>query len=67
MDINTLDPSWMTSRQKLVMALIAEGYSYRQIANKIGVSKSMVDKIAQNAEKSSDWARLSTIYQERYA
>lgn len=67
MDINTLDPSWMTSRQKLVMALIAEGYSYRQIANKIGVSKSMVDKIAQNAEKSSDWARLSTIYQELYA
>ena len=67
MDINTLDPSWMTSRQKLVMALIAEGYSYRQIANKIGVSKSMVDKIAQNAEKASDWARLSTIYQERYA
>lgn len=67
MDINTLDPSWMTSRQKLIMALIAEGYSYRQIANKIGVSKSMVDKIAQNAEKSSDWARLSTIYQELYA
>ena len=66
MEINTIDPSWMNEREKLVIALIAEGYSYFKIANKLGVSKSMVDKIAHNAEKSSNWARLSTIYQELY-
>jgi DNA-binding CsgD family transcriptional regulator len=37
MNINTIDPSWMNEREKLVIALIAEGYSYFQIANKLGV------------------------------
>jgi transposase len=67
MEINSIDPSWMNEREKLVIALIAEGYKYREIADKLGVSKSMVDKIVHNAEKVSDWARLSTIYQELYS
>lgn len=66
LDIDTIDPSLMTDRELLVVALVAEGENMRQIAEQIGVSKSMVDKIFKNALKASDRARLLTVYQQIY-
>jgi DNA-binding NarL/FixJ family response regulator len=66
-EIETIDPSLMTDRQMLVIALIVEGQTITQIANTIGVSRQTVYKIKQNALKSSEMARLSTVYQELYA
>jgi hypothetical protein len=63
---DTIMPDLMDDQQLLIMSL-KETYTVREISELTGLSKSMVDKITQNALKWSNRAKLSTIYQELYS